>query len=155
MYDREMNLSENFKLKEFTDSATAAIKKIENHANLSEKNLYNLKALCQNVLQPLRDHFKEPVYVNSGFRCAALNKAVKGAKTSQHMYGEAADIEARVLKIQNPQKTTEWFEWMRDNLVYDQLILEIRIAGKYIRKWIHVSYKATGPNRQQVLTLYK
>ena len=150
MYDRRMKLSENFTLSEFTKSVTAEIRGIENHANLSEKNLENLKALCRNVLQPLRDHFKEPVYISSGFRCAALNGVVGGAKKSQHMYGEAADIYC----AKGSERLREWYLWMVDNLVFDQLIWEVRIAGKNVRKWIHVSYKSTGPNRQQVLTLY-
>ena len=146
-----MKLSENFTLNEFTKSATAEARGIENHANLSEKNLENLKGLCRNDLQPLRDHFKEPVYISSGFRCAALNGVVGGAKKSQHMYGEAADIYC----AQGSERLREWYLWMVDNLIFDQLIWEVRIAGKNVRKWIHVSYKSTGPNRQQVLTLYK
>lgn len=147
MYDKEMKLSKNFKLKEFTRSATAERRGIDNHSMLTEKNLYNLEALCKNDLQPLRDHFKEPVLISSGFRCAALNGVVGGAKKSQHMYGEAADIYSPF----GAKRTREWYLWMVDNLVFDQLIWEVRHESK----WIHVSYKATGPNRQQVLTLYK
>lgn len=147
MYDERMKLSENFTLIEFTKSISAYKRRIENHACLSEKNLENLKALCRNVLQPLRDHFKEPVYISSGFRCAALNKVVGGAKKSQHMYGEAADI----YSAKGANRTREWFLWMVDNLEFDQLIWEVRPYNK----WIHVSFKSTGPNRQQVLTLYE
>lgn len=146
MYDRQMKLSKNFTLNEFTRSVSAERKGIQNHACLTEKNLANLKALCRNVLQPLRDHFKEPVCISSGFRCVALNVVVGGARKSQHMYGEAADI----YSPKGANRTREWYMWMVDNLVFDQLIWEVRPNSK----WIHVSYKSTGPNRQQVLTLY-
>jgi hypothetical protein len=108
--------------------------------------LPNIQALCENVLEPLRQQFDEPVYISSGYRSPALNSSVNGAKKSQHMKGEAADIYSR----QGAKRLREWYLWMVDNLSFDQLIWESRDGGR--RKWIHVSYKRTGVNRQSVFT---
>ncbi|MBO4564201.1 MAG: peptidase M15 [Bacteroidaceae bacterium] len=141
-----MKLSEHFKLEEFERSATAQRLNVDNR--VPEALIPNLQALCENVLEPLRQQFGEPVYISSGYRCYALNNYVKGALKSQHMKGEAADIYSK----QGAKRLREWYLWMVDNLVFDQLIWETRPNGS---KWIHVSYKRTGPNRQQVFTCRK
>ena len=82
------------------------------------------------------------ITVNSGYRCPELNAAVKGSKTSQHMKGEAADIDTG-----DRQQNKLLFEYIRKNLPYDQLIDESNFA------WVHVSYRADGDNRMQVLKL--
>lgn len=103
----------------------------------------NLKALCLNVLEPLRAHVKEPVEISSGYRCPALNAKVGGSSTSQHMRGEAADI-----RHNNVKTLKKWFLWMMDNLAFDQLIWERR----GYTTWIHVSYCANPKkNRQRVI----
>ncbi len=137
-----MKLSEHFQIKEFERSATAQRMGIDNR--VPDALISNLQALCQHVLEPLRQQFNEPVFISSGYRCPALNSCVKGAKKSQHMKGEAADIYSR----QGSKRLREWYLWMVDNLHFDQLIWETRANGS---KWIHVSYKRTGGNRQQVL----
>ena len=141
-----MKLSEHFQLKEFERSATAQRLNIDNR--VPEALIPNLQALCENVLEPLRQQFEEPVYISSGYRCYALNNCVKGALKSQHMYGQAADIYSK----QGAKRLREWYLWMVDNLVFDQLIWETRPNGS---KWIHVSYKSTGPNRQQAFSCRK
>ena len=143
-YPAEMKLSPHFKVKEFTRSETAAKRGIDNE-DITPVQLANMQALCENVLEPLRQQFGEPVYISSGYRCYYLNNCVKGALKSQHMKGEAADIYSK----QGAKRLREWYLWMVDNLVFDQLIWETRPNGS---KWIHVSYKRTGPNRQQVFT---
>ena len=80
--------------------------------------------------------------MNSGYRCPALNKAVGGTTTSQHMSGQAADIDTG-----DRQQNKLLFEYIRKNLPYDQLIEESNFA------WVHVSYRADGRNRNQVLKL--
>ena len=137
-----MQLSKHFKLEEFERSETAKRMGIDN--TVPNQLLPNIQALCENVLEPLRPQFDEPVYISSGYRCPALNKAVKGAASSQHMKGEAADIYSR----QGAKRLREWYLWMVDNLSFDQLIWEVRANSK----WIHVSYKRTGVNRQSVFT---
>jgi len=85
-----MNLSRDFQLWEFEYSDTARLAGKDNHA--TEAAVANLKTLCENVLQPLRDAVGEPIKIQSGYRSPWLNEAVNGAKTSQHLRGQAADI---------------------------------------------------------------
>ena len=139
-----MKITEHFKLEEFERSDTAKRMGIDN--TVPNQLLPNIQALCKNVLEPLRQQFDEPVYISSGYRSPALNKAIKGAASSQHMKGEAADIYSR----QGAKRLREWYLWMVDNLQFDQLIWESRDGGR--RKWIHVSYKNEKANRQQVFT---
>jgi len=84
-----MQLSENFTLAEFEKSRKALKMNINNKAN--DFVIRNLKSLCSNILQPLRDEIG-PITLSSGYRCPALNIAIGGARQSQHMFGEAADI---------------------------------------------------------------
>ena len=137
-----MKLTEHFRLEEFERSETAKRQGIDN--TVPKALLPNIQALCENVLEPLRQQFDEPVYISSGYRCPRLNKAVKGAASSQHMKGEAADIYSR----QGAKRLREWYLWMVDNLVFDQLIWEVQANSK----WIHVSYVSKKKNRQQVFS---
>ena len=86
-----MKLSNNFSLKEMVKSQTAERKGINN--NPSEDHMNNLKLLCENVLQPVRDHFGKVVSVSSGYRSEALCEAIGSSKNSQHAKGQAADFE--------------------------------------------------------------
>ena len=137
-------LSPHFTVMEFERSDTAKRMGIDN--TVPNQLLPNIQALCENVLEPLRQQFDEPVYISSGYRSPALNSSVNGAKKSQHMKGEAADIYSR----QGAKRLREWYLWMVDNLSFDQLIWESRDGGR--RKWIHVSYVSKEKNRQQVFT---
>ena len=138
-----MNLSDNFTLQEFTYSFTANANGINNTP--SKYAIANMRALCENVLQPLRDHLRCSVKVTSGFRCAMLNKLVGGSVNSQHCIGLAADIIV-------PQKDLkEVFEWIKANLPYDQLLFEYNKNTK----WIHVSYRTDGKNRKQAIDNFK
>ncbi|WP_292486529.1 D-Ala-D-Ala carboxypeptidase family metallohydrolase [Methanohalobium sp.] len=141
-----MKLSENFTLSEFTKSQTAERKGIDN--NPSEVEIHAMKEVAQNVLQPARDHFG-PIIVTSGYRSPELNKAIGGSSTSQHRFGEAADIES--IRVSNLKLA----EWIRDNLEFDQLILEFVTPGDPTSGWVHVSYKSDGDNRKEVLTAKK
>jgi phosphoribosylaminoimidazole-succinocarboxamide synthase len=116
----------------------------------TEEHLARMRTLAAKVFEPLRQHFDVPIYVSSFFRTAALNKALKGAKNSQHMLGEAMDIDAEKYGgITNKAI----FEFIRDNLEYDQLLWEF---GTDVEPdWVHVSYTTTRPNRKQVLTIKK
>ena len=138
-----MNITKNFKLEEFAKSETAQRKGIDN--SIPAELIPNIKALCENVLQPLRDYAEVPIVISSGYRCPALNKAVGGSATSQHMKGEAADI-----IIPSKKVGLQWFEWMRTHLTYNQLIWETNSRGG---SWIHVGYKRTGKNKMQVLNM--
>ena len=118
-------LSQHFRLSEFTRSATASARGIDNTLNQSNAEhsriINNLRALCENVLEPLRRHFNVPIRINSGYRSPALNKAVGGAKRSYHLQGRAADIPLR----------RDWYAYIRDHLPHTELINE--------GTWIHVA----------------
>lgn len=129
-----------FTIKELCQSTTADRKGIDNRC--SNEITANLTALVDNVLDPLREWYGKPVSVNSGYRCPALNKAVKGSATSQHMTGQAADIDTG-----DRQQNKLLFEYIHKHLPFDQLIDESHFA------WVHVSYRADGKNRNQVLSL--
>ena len=141
-----MRLSDNFSLHEFVRSQTATRHNIDNTPN--EEVIENLKSLCIGVLQPVRDYFQKPMIISSGFRCEELNTKIGGSKTSQHVHGQAADIE--VLEVGN----LELSDWIHTNLSYDQLILEFYTPGIPDSGWVHVSYKSEG-NRKSILTAMK
>lgn len=139
-----MNLSQNFTLQELIYSDTANAYKINNTP--SEPVINNLKALCLNVLQPLRNALGCPIIISSGFRCAVLNKKVGGTAASQHLYGQAADFIV-------PQKNLkDVFNYIKSHLPYDQLLFEYNSSGD---RWIHVSYRADGKNRRRAIANYK
>ena len=137
-----MKLSKNFSLEEMCRSNTASVRGLPNVPNAEQ--VKNLQQLCENVLQPLRNHLGKPVVINSGFRSQAVNMAVGGAKNSQHTKGEAADI-----KCKDYPYAKEIYTWIMDNLKFDQVILERK--GKAV--WVHVSFRTNGKNRQQALTM--
>ena len=131
-----MQITKNFTLTELTTTNTG----ITNQPNSQE--VQALIRLCGKVLQPARDLYGAPIRVNSGFRSYAVNKAVGGARKSQHMLGQAADI-----TVYTKENNKKLFELIRDNLSFDQLINERNYS------WIHVSYRSEAENRNQVLHL--
>lgn len=139
-----MQLTEHFTLNEFVRSETATNNHIDNTP--TPEVIDNLRALCRNVLEPARMAFGEPIYITSGYRCPALNKAVGGKPTSQHQYGEAAD-----LQVQGVRNLKRLYKVIKDHGIFDQLLYETNQAGA---KWIHVSYTSYG-NRRQAIDNYK
>lgn len=137
-----MRLSKNFTLSEFTKSQTAERKGIDNTPQ--GEHLEAAKRLFEKVVQPVRDNFGVTV-INSGYRSPLLNDAVGGSSKSQHCKGEAVDLE--VPGVPNAKVA----QWIRDNLDFDQLILEFYTPGIDDSGWVHVSYKDEG-NRKSVLT---
>ena len=138
-----MNLTENFTLNELVYSATAEKNKIDNRPSVQV--IANLKSLCENVLQPLRNALGCPIIISSGFRCAVLNKKVGGQSNSQHLMGQAADLVV-------PQKNLkDVFNYIKSHLNYDQLLYEYSKTDK----WIHVSFRNDGHNRKQAIDNYK
>ena len=127
-----MQISTNFALSEFEESQTADNTGIDNA--VPRRYIGSIIKLTTYVLQPARDALGA-LRITSGYRCPELNQAVGGEDGSQHMRGEAADLSRGSI-----EKNTELFEWIRDTLKYDQLILENGGA------WVHVSYSEN--NRQ-------
>lgn len=142
-----MKLSKNLYLSEVIKSNTAIRLGIDN--NPTAEHLENLKEIANNIFQPLRDYFDEPIGVSSGYRSIALNKAIGGSKTSQHSKGEALDLDADIFGgIAN----SEIFDFIKDNLDFDQMIWEFGTDKE--PNWVHVSYKK-GKNRKQILKAVK
>ena len=134
----------HFTIEEMYASDTAKAKGINNKPNVQQ--IINLVYLCAYVLEPLRVAMGEPIKIGSGFRSAALNKAVGGAWNSQHTKGQAADL----CIDGDLKKGLRWFEYIKNHLPFDQLIWEHNAAGVY---WVHVSfvYPDFGKNRRQVI----
>ena len=134
-----MNLSRNFTLSELIKSDTAIRKGINNNPNAEQ--IEKLKGLCENILQPVRDHFGR-VKVTSGFRSVDLCLAIGSSANSQHAKAEAADFE--VIGTDN----AELADWIKRELPYDQLILEYYTPGEPNSGWIHCSYTEGMPRKQ-------
>ena len=125
-----MNLSRNFTLLELIKSDTAVRKGINNNPNAGQ--IEKLKDLCENILQPVRDHFGR-VEVTSGYRSVDLCMAIGSSANSQHAKAEAAVFEC--VGVDN----AELADWIKDNLPYDQLIVEYYTPGEPNSGWIHCS----------------
>ena len=139
-------ISKNCSYEEATRSNTAKRLGISNDPN--PEQLACMKNLATRIFEPIREHFGVPIYISSFFRSDVLNKAVKGASNSQHVKGEAMDIDAHIFgSITNKQI----FEYIKDNLEYDQLIWEF--GNEDEPDWVHVSYTSDKPNRKQIIKL--
>jgi len=138
-----MQLSEHFSLAELTKSDTAARLGINNEprALVIEK----LALVCENILEPVRNHYGVPFSPSSGFRCLALNREIGSSDKSQHVEGEAVDFE--VPGVGNKETAL----WVRDNCDFDQLILEFYKEGKPHSGWVHCSYRSEQKNRHSAV----
>jgi hypothetical protein len=126
-----MNLSRNFSLQELIKSDTAIRKGINNNPNAGQ--IEKLKELCENILQPVRDHFGR-IKITSGFRSEELCLAIGSSVNSQHTKAEAADFECM------GTDNAELADWIYKNLPFDQLILEFYTPGEPNSGWIHCSF---------------
>lgn len=145
-----MNISKNISYIEATKSQTASRLGINNNPN--DEQLYNMRLVANMVFQPLREWYCKPIGISSFYRSEALNKAIGGSKMSQHMSlnGSAIDIDADIYS--NGITNMEIFNFIKDNLDFDQLIME----GENIDgtpAWIHVSYVNEKKNRKQCLKI--
>lgn len=150
-----MKLTPHFTLQELTHSDTARQQGIDNSPNATA--VENLQNLCQQVLEPLRQHLGIPVVISSGYRSPRLNQAVGGAPGSQHLTGEAADIRLPLTPYlcsdgrahTDTARGREWMLWLMDNTDFDQLIWETANRKDF---WIHVSCRRDrSQNRHQVI----
>ncbi len=136
-----MKLSEHLTRAEFEHSDTAINRGISN--SMTDQHLKNAINLAVNIFEPIRKYRGKPIKINSGYRSAALNRAIGGSKSSQHCSGEAIDLPL----------TAEEFHFIKNNLVFDQLIWEF---GTDLQpSWVHVSLSVSGKNRKQVLRAKK
>jgi hypothetical protein len=127
-----MKLSENLQLSEVIRSESAKRHNISNMP--TPEHIENLKVLAEKVFQPIRDHFGVPIRISSGYRSAALNKKIGGAKKSDHLVGKAIDIDQDNTTISNAQV----FDFIKNNLKFSQLIWEFGTDKN--PDWVHVSY---------------
>lgn len=125
----------HFTLSELKKSATADKLGINNSIPLSI--IPNIEVLINQVLDPIREYMNEPIYVNSGYRCPLLNKAVGGVAGSQHVLGQAADITTK-----SRENNLIMERYIEENIVFDQMII--------YKNFIHISYRTTG-NRKQII----
>lgn len=142
-----MQLTNNFSLKELTVSDTATRKGLDNTPN--ETAIANLKTLCEQILQPVRDHYGKSVKVNSGYRAPEVNAAVGGSKTSDHCKGQAADIEI------NGVANGDLAKYIAENFKFTQVILEFYTQGIPDSGWVHVSYDANDLKCQTLTAVKK
>lgn len=144
-----MQLSTNFTLEEMLASQTATREGYDEQFTPDASIKENLKALCENVLEPisakLQEKFGEHVSINisSGYRCERDNEKIGGAKTSQHLKGQACDSTNKKMTVE------EYYQFVKESGVeFDQLIQEFG-------HWVHVSYTAVGVNRKECLKAIK
>jgi hypothetical protein len=140
-------LTTHFTIEELIYSETANKLHIVNVP--TSEHIENMRYCCENILEPVRAFFNKPVKINSSYRCPALNKAVGGALTSQHCNGQAIDFE--ILGVSNRVLA----DYVAENLVYDQVILEFYTDGKINSGWVHGSIKKDGSNRKSKLIAIK
>ena len=130
-------ISKNFSYHEFEVSETAHALRIDNTIKSFEVR-DAIKALVDNVLQPLRDKARKPLNISSGYRCAELNRKVGGVATSQHCKGEAADVWCATLTPYQLARVV-----LENGIPYDQMIL--------YPSFVHLSYRKEGKQRMQLL----
>jgi zinc D-Ala-D-Ala carboxypeptidase len=141
-------ISEHISFREATKSQTAIRLGIENIPN--DKIFARMKILADMVFEPLRKWYGKPIGIASFYRSQKINDAIGGAKASQHCMGEAMDIDADIYN--NGITNTQIFNYIRENLDFDQLIAEGENEDGTFG-WVHVSYRTTPENRKQVLRI--
>jgi hypothetical protein len=139
-----MKISKYVDISEVTSSDTAKRRGIDNSP--TQEHLENLKVTCTEVFDKVREHFGVPIYISSGYRSAALNKAIGGSATSDHNNGKALDLDQDGKG--NGVTNRQVFDYIKDNLEFDQLIWEF--GSSQNPDWVHVGYRK-GANRKQIL----
>jgi zinc D-Ala-D-Ala carboxypeptidase len=140
-------ISEHITLKEASKSQYAERKGIDNTPD--EVIIANMQLVAEKCFEPVRQHFGKPIGISSFYRCPSLNLAIGGVANSQHIKGQAIDIDGDIF---GHVSNSEIFAWIKANLQFDQLIWEY--GNDENPAWVHVSY-TSGINRQQVLKLKK
>ena len=140
-------ISKHISLKEGVFSQTATRRDLDNTPN--EEQLENMKLIGEKVFEPLREWVGGPIKINSFFRGLPLNTAIGGAKSSQHMKGQAMDIDDTFGHATN----AEMYNWVKENLDFDQMIWEFGTDKN--PNWVHISYVSPEKNRNRCLLAYK
>ena len=138
-----MRISKHISYKEGIYSATAKRLHLNNTPN--EEQLYAMNNVAEFIFEPLRLYVGGAIKINSFYRSKEVNKAVGGSGKSQHCKGQAIDID----DVFGHKTNAEMFEYIRENLDFDQLIWEF--GSNDNPNWIHVSYVSKKENRNRVL----
>ena len=140
-------ISKHVSLREGIFSQTATRRDLDNNPN--EEQLENMKLIAEKIFEPLREWVGGPIKINSFFRGLPLNTAIGGAKYSQHMKGQAMDIDDTFGHATN----AEMYRWVKENLDFDQMIWEF--GDDKNPNWVHISYVSPEKNRNRCLLAYK
>ena len=141
------NISKHVSYKEGVHSNTALRKGLDNNPN--EEQLKCMKEVAENIFEPLRSYVGGPVKINSFFRGEPVNTAIGGSKNSQHMKGQAMDIDDTFGRMTN----AEMYHFIKDHLDFDQMIWEF--GDEDNPDWVHVSYVSEEDNRNRCLKAYR
>lgn len=136
-------ITKNFSMEELVASNTARMKGIDNTPDKEVEA--RLVQLSQQVLQPLRDSYGKPIKISSGYRCQALNKAIGGVSTSQHLKGEAVDIN-------NGQIENKKLFLLASKMIKEGVIIVGQLIDEKGYKWLHISLP-DNKHRNQILHL--
>ena len=140
-------ISKHISYKEGVYSKTATRRGIENTPN--DDQLNNMVKVAEEIFEPLRVYVGGPIKVNSFFRCLELNTAIGGSRTSQHMKGQAIDLDDTF----GHKTNAEMYHYIKDNLDFDQIIWEFGDDDN--PNWVHVSYVSPEENRGRCLKAYR
>ena len=140
-------ITEHISYKEGVYSITATRLGVDNTPN--DEQLANMELVAEKVFEPLREWVGGPIKINSFFRGLPLNTAIGGSKKSQHMKGQAMDIDDNYGHATN----AEMYHWIKENLDFDQMIWEFGDDDE--PNWIHVSYVSPEDNRNRCLRAKK
>ena len=138
-------ISEHLELAEVIRSEQAKRMGLSNMP--TAEHIENFKKLAENVFEKIRNNFRVPIHISSGYRSIELNRAIKGSSTSQHCKGEAIDIDMD--GSSNGVTNRMVFDYILKSLDFDQLIWEFGTSEN--PDWVHVSYSSSGNQRKQVL----
>ena len=142
-----MRISKHITYAEAIHSNTAKRRGIDNTP--SPVHVETMKVTAAKIFEPLREFVGGPIKVTSMYRSPALNEAIGGSKTSQHMKGQAMDLD----DVYGFKTNAEMYHWIKENLNFDQLIWEFGTDTN--PNWIHVSYVNDEDNRNRCLKAYK
>ena len=139
-------ISKHISYHEGTYSRTGERRDLDNTPN--EDQLKCMKEVAENLFEPLREWVGGPIKINSFFRGEPVNTAIGGSRRSQHMKGQAIDIDDTFRHKTN----AEMYHYIKDNLDFDQMIWEFGTDKN--PNWLHISWVSHRPNRKK-LTIAK
>ena len=140
-------ISEHISYKEATYSSTALRRGLDNTPN--DEQLKCMEEVAENVFEPLRKWVGGPIKINSFFRGKPVNTAIGGSKSSQHMKGQAMDIDDTFKHKTN----AEMYYYVKENLDFDQMIWEF--GDDENPNWVHISYVSHRQNRKRLTVAFK